>query len=280
YPCYGLAEASLIVTGGDDGEAPARLTVSRTDLERNTCTVVAATELDARTLVGCGGVLLDQELLVVHPETCVPCPPDQPGEIWLSGPSIAQGYWRRPEETARTFTAYTTDGAGPFLRTGDLGFVHAGELYITGRIKDLIILRGRNIYPQDIELTVERCHPALRPSCGAAFTIDREGDERLVVVSEVQRESRDVPADVVAASVRQPVAAEHEVQADVVVLRRRGSIPKTSSGKVQRHACRAGFIDGTLEMAGVSELPVAGPSLNPIPEHSDAVADADADAIR
>jgi acyl transferase domain-containing protein/acyl-CoA synthetase (AMP-forming)/AMP-acid ligase II/acyl carrier protein len=254
YPCYGLAEATLIVTGGDAETVPTRVAVSRTGLEQNACTVVPASDPDVRTLVGCGGVLLDQNLLIVNPETGAPCPPDQPGEIWISGPSIAQGYWQRPDESAWTFAARTANGDGPFLRTGDLGFVHGGELYIAGRIKDLIILRGRNIYPQDIELTVERCHPAVRPACGAAFTVDTDVDDRLVVVSEVRRDSRDVPVEVVAGAIRQAVAEEHEVQVDVVVLLRPGSIPKTSSGKVQRHACKAGYIGGTLEVVGMSEL--------------------------
>ncbi|HTK74403.1 MAG TPA: SDR family NAD(P)-dependent oxidoreductase, partial [Gemmataceae bacterium] len=276
YPCYGLAEATLIVTGGDAEDVPARLAVSRTNLERNVFAAVRDADPDARSLVGCGGVLLDQNLQIVHPETGVPCPPDQPGEIWLAGSSVAQGYWRRPDESDQTFAAYTTDGDGPFLRTGDLGFLHGGELYITGRIKDLIILRGRNIYPQDIELTVERCHPALRPSCGAAFTVDRDGEERLAVVSEVRRDSRDVSAEVVAGAVRQAVAEEHEVQVDVVVLLRPGSIPKTSSGKVQRHACRAGYFDGTLEITGVSDMPTSVTPARPIADRSEAAPDADA----
>src|SRR5439155_15634625 len=148
----------------------------------------------------------------------------------------------------------TADGDGKYLRTGDLGFVHDGELYVTGRIKDLIILRGRNLYPQDIEQTVDRCHAALRPSCGAAFTVEREDEERLVVVAELKRSGRNATIEEVAGAIRQAVADQHEAQVDVVVLLRPGSVPKTSSGKVQRHACRARFLDGTLEIVGISDI--------------------------
>jgi acyl transferase domain-containing protein/acyl-CoA synthetase (AMP-forming)/AMP-acid ligase II/acyl carrier protein len=275
YPCYGLAEATLIVTGGDARLVPTRLAVSRTRLEQNVSAVVPDTDPDARTLVGCGGVLLDQKLSIVNPETCAPCPADQPGEIWLAGPSVAQGYWKRPEETDRSFAARTADGDGPYLRTGDLGFLHSGELYITGRIKDLIILRGRNIYPQDIEITVERCHNALKPSCAAAFTAEHDGEERLVVVAEVRRAGRSIPVEVVAGAIRQAVADEHEVQVDVAVLLRPGSIPKTSSGKVQRHACKGGYLDGTLEVVGISELAETPSAPGPIAAHADATPDAD-----
>jgi acyl carrier protein len=142
------------------------------------------------------------------------------------------------------------------MRTGDLGFMHEGELYITGRIKDLIILRGRNHYPHDIELTVEGSHPALRPACGAAFAVEAEGTgERLVVVYEVERSSRNAPVEEVAADLRGAVAAAHEVMVDAVVLIRPGSIPKTSSGKVQRHICKAGYLAGTLDVIGAWEMP-------------------------
>jgi len=144
-----------------------------------------------RSLVGSGTAPAGARLLVVDPETCVPCAPGAVGEIWIAGPAVAAGYWGLPEATAATFGAHTAGGDGPYLRTGDLGFVDgSGELFVTGRSKDLIILRGRNHYPQDIELTVERSHPALRPGCGAVFAIDSGGDERLVVVQEVRREHR------------------------------------------------------------------------------------------
>ncbi|MBV9708102.1 MAG: acyltransferase domain-containing protein, partial [Chloroflexi bacterium] len=167
-----------------------------------------------------------------------------------AGPSIAQGYWRRPEETAQTFQAYLADtGEGPFLRTGDMGFVLDGELFITGRLKDLIIIRGSNHYPQDIEQTAEQSHTALRPSCCAAFSIERDGEERLVVVQELERQSLvHLNLDEVMAAIRRAIAEEHELQVYAMVLIKTGTIAKTSSGKIQRHACRASFLAGSLDV--------------------------------
>jgi acyl carrier protein len=170
---------------------------------------------------------------------------------------VARGYWEQPEESDLTFRAYTANGEGPYLRTGDLGFFHDGELYITGRIKDLIILRGRNHYPHDIEQTAERSHPALRPAGGAAFAVEADIGERLVFVSEVERSGRTVPAEEVAAAVSLAVAEQHDVPVDAVLLLRPGSIPKTSSGKIQRHTCKACYLAGTLDVVGAWERPAA-----------------------
>ena len=167
YPCYGLAEATLIVTGGQQATRPVAHTVQKLALEQQQLAVPANDMAAAQTLVGCGQALsTQQQIVIVDPDSQTLCPPDHIGEIWVAGPSVAQGYWNRPAETAETFQAYLLTGEGPFLRTGDLGFLHAGELFITGRRKDVIIIRGSNHYPQDIELTVERSHPALRPTCG------------------------------------------------------------------------------------------------------------------
>src|ERR1044071_351010 len=166
------------------------------------------------------------------------------------GSSVAQGYWNRPEQTEQTFHAYVlTSGEGPFLRTGDLGFLKDGELFVTGRLKDLIIIRGRNHYPQDIELTVERSHPALRPGCGAAFSVDVEGEERLVVVQETdaRRQGEQGEPGEIFETIRRAVAAEHELDLYAVILLKQGRINKTSSGKIQRHACRAAFLKGDLD---------------------------------
>jgi acyl-CoA synthetase (AMP-forming)/AMP-acid ligase II len=211
--------------------------------------------------------LLDQKILIVDPESLTPCPDNQVGEIWVSGPSVAQGYWNRPEQTQEIFHAYLADtgdsaaaetqgesnaagqSPGPFLRTGDLGFLQDGELFITGRIKDLMIIRGQNHYPQDIELTVEKSHPALRPGCGAAFTVEVKGQERLVIVQEVERSYlRKLNVNEVVGNIRASVAAEHALQVYATVLVKTGSIPKTSSGKIQRHACRSGFLNGSLNI--------------------------------
>src|SRR5436305_8787057 len=209
-PCYGLAEATLLVSGWRQEGEPRVRTFDAEALERHEALDAGKAAGDAarsRELVSCGlGV---QTVLAVDPESGEPCPPGRVGEIWVAGPSVAQGYWERPEETAATFGARLANGAGPFLRTGDLGFVSEGELFLTGRAKDLIILRGRNHYPQDIELTAERAHGALRPGCGAAFSIEEEHEERLVVVWEVDPQVRAEPEEV-ALAIRRGIAEAHE----------------------------------------------------------------------
>ncbi len=252
YPCYGLAEATLLVSGARVGASAVVAKVDRSALEHNQ---VLPAEAESTTLVLASSGQPRQTTLIVDPATRLPCPPACVGEIWVASESVAQGYWNQPDVIAQTFGAILADGSpGSFLRTGDLGFIQDGELFVTGRIKDLLIIRGRNHYPQDIELTVEQCHPALRPGCGAAFSIEVEGEERLVLVHEVERQQRKVPVEEVAAAIRQAVAAQHELHVATVALLRPGTIPKTSSGKIQRHACRAGFLTGTLELIGQSSL--------------------------
>ena len=154
----------------------------------------------------------------------------------------------QPEATAHTFHAkLANDGEETFLRTGDLGFLHDRELYVTGRLKDLIIIRGLNHYPQDIEQTAELSHTALWPGCSAAFSFEVEGEERLVIVQEVQR-NRAIDHKEIVDAVRQRVAEEHEVQVYAVALIRQGTIAKTSSGKIQRNACKRAFVAGKLEV--------------------------------
>lgn len=250
HPCYGMAETTLMVSGSRRKVAPIISQIDATALESNRVKKIGQGQEYTRAIVGCGQTFLDQKILIVEPETLTACPPDRVGEIWVSSPSVAQGYWHRTEETEQTFNAYLADtGAGPFLRTGDLGFLQDGELFITGRIKDVIIIRGQNHYPQDIELTVEKSHPALRPSFGAAFTVEIKGEERLVIVQEVERTYlRKLNVNEIVGTIRQAVAAEHALQVYAAVLVKTGSIPKTSSGKIQRHACRAGFITGSLNV--------------------------------
>ncbi len=254
YPCYGLAEATLFVSGGRVEEPPVVAGFRPGDLERDRVAPADSLDPSARSLVGNGTAWDGQEIVIADPETGLRCPPDQVGEIWVAGPSIAGGYWGRPEESERTFQARLADdpGAGPFLRTGDLGFLSNGELFVAGRLKDLIILRGRNLYPQDLELTAERSHAALRPGCGAAFSADVAGEERLVIVFELERR-RESEAGPAADAIRRAVAEEHEAQVHEVVLVRMGSVPKTSSGKIQRHACRAAWLDGRVEALEVLE---------------------------
>ena len=261
YPCYGLAEATLFVSGGLKSAPPVLYTLRGLELERDRIVMTTAGDKDGRTLVGCGRTWSDQEIVVVDPESSTRRPSNRIGEIWVRGPNVARGYWNRPDETEHSFRAYLADtGEGPFLRTGDLGFLRDGELFITGRIKDLIIIRGRNHYPQDIELTVVESHPALRSGCGAAFSVDVDDEERLVIAQELERDHRKADVDEVARAIRQAVAENHELQVHAVVLLKPTRIPKTSSGKIRRRACRAAFLAGGLDAIGVSVLDDVPPS--------------------
>jgi acyl-CoA synthetase (AMP-forming)/AMP-acid ligase II/acyl carrier protein len=257
YPCYGQAEATLYVSGSWRDRLPKLQTVDRTAFEQNQVVVVHADDLGAWKLAGSGQARLGVNIVIVSPESLTRCDCDQVGEIWVSSPSTACGYWQRPVETKHTFDAYLADtGAseagqslGPFLRTGDLGFMHDGELFVTGRLKDLIIIWGRNHYPQDIELTVENSHPSVRPNCSGAFSLEVNSSEQLVVVAEIERTHlRSVNVDEVVAAIRQAVSEEHELQVYAVALLKTASIPKTSSGKIQRRACRIGFVEDSLEI--------------------------------
>jgi acyl-CoA synthetase (AMP-forming)/AMP-acid ligase II len=246
YPCYGLAEATVFVTGGLRTAPPVVRWLDAAALEEGRA-VPAAGDAGARVVVGCGRPWLGEEVRIVDPESQLPRPDGAVGEIWVRGTSVARGYWNRPVETEQTFRARTANaGAGPYLRTGDLGFIEGGELFVTGRIKDLIVIRGRNHDPQDIEATVQAAHPGLRPGCGAAFEIVRDGEPRLVVVQEIDRGPGRPDAARVAGDVRQAVAERHRLQVYDVVLLEYGSIPKTSSGKVRRSGCRAGYETGGL----------------------------------
>jgi len=269
HPCYGLAEATLLVSGGSLRDEMF-CTIQVAAFEQDRVVEACAQHQNVRTLVGSGHPLQDTKIVIANPELLTACAPDEVGEIWVSGPSVTQGYWNRPEDTERACGAYLKDtGEGPFLRTQDLGFMKDGELFVTGRLKDLIIISGRKLYPQDIELTVEQSHPALRPACCAAFSVEGVGEEQLIVAVEVEPryqtaigkpqdgEARAhpngrLPLDVeaVVRAIRRAVAEEHDVRVHTVVLLRAGRIPKTTSGKVQRHACQVSFLKGTLERFG------------------------------
>jgi acyl-CoA synthetase (AMP-forming)/AMP-acid ligase II len=234
FPCYGLAEATLLVSGG--------------------WTATPAPPPSSGTIAP------GQKIMIVDPDLRTEVPAGQVGEIWMAGPSVALGYWNRPKATEETFRARLADtGEGPFLRTGDLGFLKGNELFITGRLKDLIIIGGRNHYPQDIEWAVEQSHPAFRSGCCAAFSVPSEGAERLIIAAEIDHRflsSRPRRDDARASAVdprhlvqtaRRAVAEHHEVRAERVLLLKPATLPKTTSGKIQRHACRALFLDGSLE---------------------------------
>ena len=250
YPCYGMAETTLFTTGGYKYQKPVIQGVLAEKLEQNSVVVSEISSAESRAFVGCGCSYLNTTVTIVHPESLTRCGLGQIGEIWVSGGSIAAGYWNRPSATEETFQAYLKDtGEGPFLRTGDLGFFSNGELFVTGRLKDLMIIRGQNYYPQDIEMTVQKSHPALRPNCGAAFTVEFKGSEQLVIVHEVERSYlRKLNVNEVVGNIRQAVTAEHSLQVYATVLVKTGSIPKTSSGKIQRYACRAQFLKGSLNV--------------------------------
>ncbi len=247
YPCYGMAEATLIISGGMKKSPPVIQAVDGYSLDQHQVVDADPDDDGARSIVGCGNTLPDQRILIVDPDTFHKKQFDEVGEVWVQGPSIAKGYWRNEEATEKIFNAYTSDtDEGPFLRTGDLGFMQAnGELFITGRLKDMIIVRGVNRYPQDIEQTVTQCHDLMDGMTAAAVMAEVADKERLIVVAEAPRAKRKDLTDIIAA-IRREVAIEHEVSVDGVALIRRGSIPKTSSGKIQRHACREHFLTHTL----------------------------------
>lgn len=245
FPCYGMAETTLIVTGSQSLELPRTLLVDGRALDEHRVVPVEPDHEHARPIIGCGHVLPDETVLIADPEGGERLPDCQVGEIWVDSPSKGLGYWNKPDVSEQTFGARLSNGEGPFLRTGDLGFFKDGELYVTGRLKDLIIIRGVNRYPQDIELTVEQSNSRLQPGAVGAFAADLHGRERLIIVAEAERTRHKDWHDVIR-SIRKDVAAEHDLPPDGVVLVRFGSIPKTSSGKIQRHACRAEFLQGTL----------------------------------
>ena len=270
YPCFGMAENTLLVSGGEGPSEARTFTIDRKSLERDLVVSASLDDSGSLTMVSCGKSIIDQKIMIVNPNTLEACAPEQVGEIWVSGPSVAQGYWGLEEETQTHFQAHVANtGEGPFLRTGDLGFLHEGELFVTGRLKDLIIIHGSNHYPQDIELTVEASHVALQPSAGAAFSVTDDGKEKLVIVQEVTRQGRSADINEVTSAIRQAVAEKHDLQVFAIVLVKPMSIPKTSSGKIQRRATKAAFLDGELEVVGEwRKNSPSSPALPPVGEGS------------
>jgi amino acid adenylation domain-containing protein len=262
-PCYGLAEATLFVTGTPSQTGPLTETFSAHALARNqvrACQQTAPSSsemspLEATNnvsysrLVACGQAVSGQELAIVEPNSLHRCAIDEVGEIWFKGRSVAKGYWNSAKKSDETFHAHIADEEKTsFLRTGDLGFIHDGQLFITGRRKDLIIIRGQNHYPQDIELTVEKCSSILQTGCGAAFSVDVGGEERLVIVQEIARQDANLELDTTIRAICENVAINHELAAHAILLIRAHTIPKTSSGKIQRHACKAAYLSKALHV--------------------------------
>jgi len=251
FPAYGMAEATLLIAGGRRGADYVTRTVSRSALQAHAVSV-PVDPADLQTLVGCGHALINERIAIVEPESCKRLSSTQVGEIWVNGPNVARSYWRNPEASRTNLNAQIAgddDGAN-WLRTGDLGLLdEAGELFITGRIKDLIIIRGINHYPQDIEHTVQALHPALRQNCGAAFSVpDDLGEETLVVVQEVERTERNrIDPVEMTGLIRQGVTDQHELFARHIMLIRPGSLPKTTSGKIQRSLTRRLWLERRLD---------------------------------
>ena len=248
YPCYGMAETTLMVSGGTPVETPIYKWVDKTQLTRGR--IVEAVPDTAQALVCCGRPLPGQTVRIVDPSTQMVCPPGSVGEIWIAGLNVAGGYWGRPIMNAETFNARIIGSdEGPFFRTGDLGFLDSDELYITGRMKDVIIVRGANHYPQDIEATVEAADPSINQAGVAAFGVYDETGERVVVVAEVARTSlRKVDPKALTARIRQHVVEQREIAIDDVVLIRPSTLQKSSSGKVQRSQCRALYLANDLDV--------------------------------
>jgi len=240
----------VLIAAGKRGSPPVTRRLSRVGLQQNR---VAAPEGggDGQVAVGCGKALPGERIAIVHPDTKRRLGADEIGEIWVAGPNVARGYWANRAATEESFgAAIAGEGEAIWLRTGDLGFLDAaGELFVTGRIKDIIIIRGANHYPQDIEHTVETAHPALASHGGAAFAvIDDHGDERLVVVQEVERSQRHhaEPARL-AARIREAVVSEHDIVPFAVTLLSPGALPKTTSGKIQRAQTRRLWLERRLD---------------------------------
>lgn len=258
-PCYGLAESVLMVTGGSLDRPAEVVRLDRDALAAGRAAVDPARPASgdprsgdaAVSLVGAGSARPGLDVVIADPDTLRPRPPGELGEVLVSGPSVGAGYWAAPAQTAQAFGVTVPGRTGSFLRTGDVGMFLDGELYITGRIKDLIILGGRNHHPSDLEATVEATHEALRPGRCAAVSVDDGDGERVVVLAEVSARSLRLPpelaqatAEDITTAIRRDLAAVHGIRVSDVLLLRPGSLPFTSSGKLQRYACRAGYVEG------------------------------------
>jgi acyl-CoA synthetase (AMP-forming)/AMP-acid ligase II/acyl carrier protein len=248
YPCYGLAESTLISTGGNFDDEPVYFYADIEKLEQGIVEQCVEEPGKSKAFVGCGYPMAGTTLAIVDPETMETKTVGLVGEIWIAGLSVAKGYWNNETKSEETFQAYTRDGKGPFMRTGDLGFIHEGQLYIPGRIKDLIIIRGLNHYPQDIEATVEDAHEAIQSSSTAAFAVDKGKGDVLAVVAEIKRTFiRKLDEKEVIRSIREAISEVHQLEIKAIALVRTGTVPKTSSGKIRRFECRDDFMKGQLQ---------------------------------
>jgi acyl-CoA synthetase (AMP-forming)/AMP-acid ligase II len=240
------------VTGGDKEALPIARSFPANKLafrESADEAIETAQSAQNRILVGCGHTWTDHELLIVDPATQQVCGEGIVGEIWFRGPSVSPGYWRREVETEATFRGFLSgSGEGPYLRTGDLGFLCEGELYVSGRLKDLIVIRGRNHYPQDIEETVASLHEAFRPNSTAALGCIIDASEQLVILQEIDRLSRKLDLDLLRKEIRSAISEQHRLHVYDIVFLRKNSLPKTTSGKIRRNASHERYLSGRLSL--------------------------------
>ena len=248
FPCYGLAESTLFVSGGPTQRSVVERSVSMSSLEKNIVEYASTSNDESKTLVSSGSVCDDVKILIMEPDNLTICSALSVGEIWLSSPSVAKGYYGNEVATRETFkNLVTTESSECYLRTGDLGFYDGGELFVTGRVKDMIIIRGRNLYPHDIESAVQRAHPAFREGCGAAFSVDINHEERLVLVQEVERTHiKKLDKNTAIRAITQAVSENFGTQVHDIVLIRHGTLVKTSSGKIERRTCKRQYLAGEL----------------------------------
>lgn len=273
-PCYGMAETTLIVTGGPRVEPPVISFFDAKALDERKVVPCRSDDEHAREMVASGAVLPGEKVLIVEAQTGAVLNDDEIGEIWVSSPSVGGGYWQREEATEEVFHARTDTGEGPFLRTGDLGFIHEGQMYVAGRLKDMIIVRGVNRYPQDVEQTVESAHEIMQSGLVAAFADAADDRERLIVAAEVPKRREEMDWDKVILAIRRDVAQQHDLPPDAVILVRFGTLPRTSSGKIQRHACREEFRRGSMKTVAIwksweIDLPESEPMIAASRMHSD-----------
>lgn len=254
YPCYGLAESTLMVTGGRRKQGISSQWVDKNALNQGKVIHCDETHPDARSLINCGQTIDRCTLAIVNPETLQECPEKVVGEIWVAGASVAQGYWQAPAETSRSFNARIANRALSFLRTGDLGYLDEGSLYVTGRLNDLIIIRGCNYYPHDLEDTVHTCHPHLREHCCAIFSIEEHDRELLVIVQEIKKNVQAPNLEEIIRTLRSTLLEKHGIDADVVALVGRNSVPKTTSGKTQRLLCKKKYLDEDLDFLCIDKI--------------------------
>lgn len=245
---YGLSEIVSLATVTLKQDGPITCNLEQKYLEQNRVVLASESSEKTKQILGCGQALANQDIRIVNPQTLASCQSDEIGEIWISSPCVAPGYWNRPTATEQTFQGQLADtGEGPFLRTGDLGFFLNGELFITGRLKEMIIIRGRNHYPQDIEKTLEKSHPALQPNSSAAFSIEQDNEEKLVAIAEIQENHlAQLDGDDVIQSIREAISGEYGIQIYQAVLLKPGTIPKSPTGKILRSSCRTAFLQGSL----------------------------------